>query len=274
MTTLHVAPERWLFGGVNLSTYACLVRQVTGADEFAPLRGEDAPLAGLPGRRFLAKLEDSRRIALGLWILPLAADGERDEPTDPEQVRANLDALYAVLGRRTEQELVRVMPDGSERTALAEVVEVGSIEDPANGALIGLVVDFLLADPFFYGPDEEDSRAIATSPTSFTLNHPGTQRTHRVRFEFTGPITNPRVTNETTGVYVEWLSAVADGKHLVIDAEAFTAVYDGTASPGYLAHSGAYEFMNLDPGENAIAVTGTGLGANSHISTTFRPAYR
>lgn len=271
MTTLAISADRWTFGGLDLSSYAYLVSVVTGADEFPTLRGEDAPFTGLPGRRPMGKLADARRLALMLWVAPLTAAGTLVEPTNRRQARANLDALYAVLGKRAQQALVRTLPDASSRTGMAEVVDVSGFTDPVSGELFGLVVDFTLADPYLYGTDVIVTGAIPTSPTDLAISHPGTVRGGKIVLDFTGPIANPRVTNVGNGQYVEALVTVAAGKHLVIDVAAFTATNDGANAIGSIRHSGAYRFLELDPGAQTLRVTATTPGGS--LSVTFSPPY-
>ena len=266
-------PEQWRFAGIDLSTYATLVRQVDGVDEFPPLRGENRVVPSIGGRRHARKQHDQRRLTLALWVNSLNASGTLAEPTNARQARANLDALYAVFGNRTTGSLVRVMPDASERTATAEVVTVGSIEDERDA--IGLVVDFLLPDPAFYGPAATVTQAIAASPTNFTLAYSGTLASHRPVLTFTGPISNPRLANLTidpgAGFYVEALVTVAAGTDLVIDCGAWTALNDGVNAIGSIRHSGAFEFFRLVPGSNSLRVTATSPGGS--LDVDYSPAY-
>jgi hypothetical protein len=271
MTTLAVAPDRWSYGGLDLSSYAYLVREVSGADEFPKLRGEDAPFTGLPGRRPMGKLPDARRLALGLWVAPLTAAGTLVEPTNRRQARKNLDELYTVLGRRAQQALVRTLPDASSRTAMAEVVDVSGFTDSLSGELFGLVVDFALADPYLYGADVVLSGATPASPTDLAVTHPGTVRGGRLVLDFTGPIANPRVTNLGNGQYVEALVTVASARHLLIDVSAFTASNDGANAIGSIRHSGAYRFLELDPGAQTLRVSATTPGGS--LAVTFSPPY-
>ena len=274
MTTL-LFTERWTFGGVDLSTFARLVRSTDGVDDAPPLRGDDAIFGALPGRRHLTKLEDGRRIGIAIWIQGTDDDGVVTEPTEAEQARVNLDAFQIVLGRRYQQELVRIMPDGSERVALAECIDWQAIkEHDAGSGILGGVADFWLADPWFYGDEITSADYVPASPTDFTLAHPGTVHGHRVTLDLLGPITDPRVTNQANGIYVEYDGEVAATKHLAIDCEAFTATNDGANAIGDIAHSGAYEWLRIEPGDNTIRVTGSGLSEATKLVLTFRPPYR
>ena len=92
---------------------------------------------------------------------------------------------------------------------------------------------------------------------------------------FTGPISNPRLTNLTidagASFYVEALVTVASAKVLVIDCGAFTAANDGVNAIGSLRHSGAFEFFRLQPGANSLRVTATSPGGS--LAIAYSPPY-
>ena len=262
-------PEAWRFKSVDLSTYATLVRRVDGVDAFPDLRGENRVVPSITGRRHAGKQHDQRRLTLALWVNSLDAGGTLTEPTNARQARANLDALYALFGDRVAGALVRVMPDGSERTAIAEVVAVGDIEDEFGHEGYGIVADFLLADPAFYGGGSYATQAIAASPTNFSVTNAGSLATHRPIITFTGPISNPRLINLTldsgAAFYVECLVTVASAALLVIDCGAWTALNDGVNAIGSIRHSGAFEFFRLVPGANSLRVTATTPGGSVRL---------
>jgi hypothetical protein len=275
MTTIAV-PDRWLFGGVDLSTYAQAVTKINEGGGLPTPRGANYLTPSLPGRRHVPKADDEDRIALALVVAGANAAGAYDGgvTTDADQAQKNLDALKVVFGRRhLLQSLVHVLPDGSQRTGQAKVADltVAAIE---GGGAFTAIVDFELPDPYLYGADVVDAtRAIAASPTDFVLTHPGGARGHRVALDFLGPISNPRVTNLLTGVYVECLVTVAATKHLVIDCEAFTASNDGVYAGGSIRHSGDFRWLLLEPGAQTLRVTGTGLTGATRLTTTFKPPY-
>jgi len=272
----HLAlPEEWSFRGVDLSTFAYAVKSAD-AEGLPNLRGNNVVVPSVDGERFARKRPGAKRIPLAMWVFPTAADGTVVEPTEREQARANLDALLAILGDRSQGTLVRTMPDGSTRSALAEVVDIGSVQDQHDHQLIGLVADFELADPYLYGADVIDAaRAIPASPTDFALINPGSASGNRLVLDFTGPIANPRIANLTLdpggSFYVECLVTVAPGAHLVIDCGAWTADNAGVNAIGSIRHSGAFEFLRLAPGSNSLRVTATSPGGT--LTTTFTPPY-
>lgn len=271
MTTLALQADRWTFDGTDLSSYSVLVKSVGEAEDLPSLRGDDVGVPNLPGRRWAPKLPDSRRFALALHVSDMNAAGGLTEATAARQAQKNLDDLRTLFARPGLRSLVHVMPDGSSRTAQAEVVSV--TVDPSRGGrqMFVLLVDFSLPDPYFYGTSVVDSaRSIAASPTDFTFTHPGTVRTNRVTFDFVGPIANPRVTQQTTGIYVECLVTVASTKHLIVDCEKFTALNDGVLAIGSIRHSGDFRWMILEPGAQTLRVTATSPGGTL-TTTGFAP---
>jgi len=274
MTHLNL-PEQWRYGGVDLSTYATLVQRVDGVDDFAELRGDNIMIPSIAGRRWARKRRDQKRVALAIWVNSLTAAGA--EPgNNATQARANLDSLNALFATNAEAALDRVMPDGSTRTTRAEVVGLNSmVGSELSGEAMGLVVDFLLADPHFYGTAVEVTQAVTASPTNFTVTNPGSVANHRLLLTFTGPISNPRLLNlridPTGGYYVEALVTVAATKQLVIDCAAFTALNDGVNAIGSIRHSGGFEFMRLEAGSNSLRVTATTPGGTLKIG--YSPSY-
>lgn len=273
MTTL-LLPERWAFAGVDLSSYATLVRQIVDVDSLPGLRGEDTPVPSRDGRYPGGKRFDSRRQALQLFVSSLPPDGV-PVVADDTQARINLDALLAVLSRRSRGALVRTMPDGSTRTAMAEVVQASVPDYPVGTSAFMLVVDFLLSDPWYYGADVTADDTIAASPTDLVLAHPGTVDGSRLVLDFTGPLSNPRVANLSIdpagGFYVEALVTVGAGLHLIVDVWAATALNDGLNAVGSIRHSGAFEWLRAQPGDNTMRVTATGVGGDASI--TLSPPY-
>lgn len=267
MTTIAIAPDRWTFDGTDLSSYAYMVRAMDGAEDLPDLRGDDVAVPNLPGRRWASKLPDRKRFALILHVTPMNASGGLTEASQARQAQVNLDALRTLFARPGPRSLIHVLPDGTSRTAQAEVVRFQAITPQAGRHAWAGVVDFQLADPYFYGADVVDSaRSIAASPTNFNLVHPGTVRTNDVVLDFTGPISNPRVLQVTTGIYVECLVTVGAGLHLIIDCAKFTALNDGVQAIGSIRHSGDFRWLIIEPGTNALRVTATSPGGT--LTTT------
>lgn len=267
MTTLAIAADRWTFAGVDLSSYATLVRSLDDAEDFPPLRGEDLAVPNLAGRRWKPKLPDAKRVGLGLLITDMDAAGGLTAADVQAQAQANLDALRTTFAKPGLFPLVHILPSGASRSALAEVVQFQATEQRGRRQAFLATVDFMLADPYFYGADLVDAaRSIPASPTAFALVHPGSARTSGIVLDFLGPISNPRFTNTTNGLLLECLVTVAAATHLVVDCRTFTAENDGVNAIGSIRHSGDFRWMILEPGSNSISVTATSPGGS--LTTT------
>jgi hypothetical protein len=91
-----------------------------------------------------------------------------------------------------------------------------------------------------------------------------------VSVEIHGPITKPRLRNETTNQEIFYNGDLAAGEWLAIDTEARTVLLQGTANRYWLL--GATQWWGLVPGTNQIRFSGaTSAGALAHI--TYRSAW-
>lgn len=267
MTTLAVQADRWTFRGTDLSSYTVLVRAIDGAEDLPALRGENIPVPNLPGQMYAPKLPSSKRLALALHVTNMDAAGGLTSPSQLRQAQANLEMLRKLFSIPGLGSLVHVLPDGSSRTAQAEAVRFQSVEPEYGRHAFGAIVDFELADPYFYGANVVvGPTSIAASPTDQAFTNPGEQRTNRIILDFVGPIANPRVTQTTTGIYVECLVTVASSKHLLIDCALFTATNDGVNAIGSIRHSGDFRWMLVEPGAQTLRVTATTPGGT--LTTT------
>ncbi len=265
MTTI-LTTERWTFAGFDLNSYATLVQRMEAGDTLPGLRGDDVVIPARSGRFQAGKRFDHRRVALAMWVSHLTAAGA-DGVTAPRQSRANLDALLTVLARRTTGALVRTMPDGTTRTATAECVAVDVPDYPVHRDGFPVVADFQLADPWFYGADLlVGPTTISASPTDLVANNPGSIASERIVFSLVGPLSNPRITNQTTGWYLECLVTVAAGQILVLDTWAATALNNGVNAIGSVRHSGGAGLFQVEPGTQTLRVTSGSTGGTAQAT--------
>lgn len=271
MTTLAL-PERWTFAGVDLSSYAIISPSVVGADELPPVRGDDFLRSGVRGRLYAPKVLDARRVALTLVVTALNAAGTYGGAA---QARTNLDALLAVLGPRAHGALTRLMPDASTRTAQAECIAVNNVSDPVAHEIFTLTAQFALPDPVWYGASSTGpgSQSISASPTDFTFTLAGNvESNENLIINFTGgPLVHPRITNQTTGAYVDINETVANTKHLIIDPVAYTVLNDGADATPDMTHGPTLALFDLAPGANSIRVTAATPGGS--VLITAYPGY-
>jgi hypothetical protein len=261
--------NRWSFRGALLNRPQLRVRQMTGAHALPPSRGQDFLTMGSTGQLWVRKIADSRRVGLELLLTDEGWAG---------MIPSLLDELGGLFADRSQGALVHYHPDGSIRTAQAEVVDWQPADSSARvGALYVGVADFLLSDPWFYAPAVAVTAAIPSSPTTLALTNPGTAYPcgpqGQLLIDYTGPIANPVLTNNSNGVSVTCNVTVAAGTHLLIDAVAYTALNNGVNAIASVLHSGAPAFMVLQPGANSLTVTGTGTAGATACTVTFTPPY-
>ena len=116
---------------------------------------------------------------------------------------------------------------------------------------------------------------IKGSGAAVTLNvtNPGTALAEKLTLDFLGPIANPTITNMTNGTSVTINATVAGTKHLIVDTGAFTALNDGTNVIGSVAHSGATPFLTLNPGLNALQISGAACTGATLVTVSFAPPW-
>lgn len=133
--------NRWSFRGVPLNRTNVRIRQMTGQFGLPPLRGNDFLTFNRTGQLFIPKIHDSRRIGLEIIIT--------DEPAWVAQ--SIFDELGALFADRAQGALINHLATG-DRTGQAEAVTWLPGDTSNVGVVFKGVVDFLLADPWLYGP--------------------------------------------------------------------------------------------------------------------------
>lgn len=235
-----------------------------GLGRIPGLRGDDVPHPGLPGRRARNRIPN---------VLPIELTGWMQEPTLSDFAIARRYLVSVFRPSKGPRSLLAVLEDGTVVSAMARAVPDG-IEygtEPAGTRTLNVALE-ATDPPYWRGVEVADlARAFAASPTNYTLTHPGNERTHEVIFEIAGPVSNPRITNLDSGIYVEALVSVGAGEILTIDGQAFTADIDGENSIGSIRHGGSRQWMLLEPGANSMRLTATTPGGT--VTSRFRPVY-
>lgn len=266
--------ETWAIDGVPLLTLATDVQRID-ANLAPPLRGDDRQYAFRPGAAFRPRVEDSRSITLGLWLI--GQDG-------PGTTTADYMNNYAAA----ERSLIRLLrPDGGvefeisrtwtddlgTHTATGQGIAPGGIERARAGKHAGRVtVDIGMADPFFYGSAVSVPLAVGVPAV---VTNQGDAATTALVIDFAGQLSNPTVTNSTMTPDV-WVKAgvdVASGDGLALDVMATSAVRDSDAANliGAVSHSGARAWFALGRGANTVTLSADG-GAGTAV-LTYQPVY-
>lgn len=235
-----------------------------GLSAIPTLRGSDVPHPGLPGQRARNRILNLLSIELTGWI---------QAPSLSQLAVERKDLLGLFRPSKGPVSLAATLENGVVISIPARVVDDGVTWGDEPGATRKVNVAMEASDPpYWRAPEVADlARAVAASPTDFILTNVGNERSHEISFEFVGPITNPRVENQTNGIYVEALVDVLTGESLIIDGKAFTALLEGVSAIGSIRHSGSRLWMLLEPGANSMRVTSTAPGGT--VTSRFRPVY-
>lgn len=127
-----------------------------------------------------------------------------------------------------------------------------------------LAFDLRLLDPFWYATSDTTLSAI-TGSSSPTIT--GDVATPRVTLTFSGVTAVQRVTNSTTGEWVEVLGSVANPT--VLDCLAQTATRSGNSVAGAVDNNSSFDaWLTLAAGSNSLTLTGGGS-----VTVAYRAAY-
>lgn len=267
--------QKWSFNGVSLQSEAWSVAaESTKGIGIPSKRGSDLNVPYIYGERHRLKMFAPRVISLPMWVR--AVDSQTGlvsaGKTARDQLHANIDYLSSIFTTRTQAKLRRTFPDGAYREAQAEVVS--EVEFQRNSPRYArFVVDFYLADPFFYGTSKEsETTDIDSNPESWTHTNPGTAPAVKMEIKFTGPLDKPKLTNTTNNIWVQYNGAINSGEVVTIDTAAFTVDKDGDNMISALKHEGAPQWFILERGDNALKVTCDSAPGGS-VRIRYYPAY-
>lgn len=165
----------------------------------------------------------------------------------------------------------------------------------------GLVQDFRIIskikDPTIYS---EDLTEASTLPASFTvatgtaifpfqfpiifgastssvsadaINY-GDLPAYPVQINIYGPVNSPKITNSTTGEYIEVavnLTTVANNLSISYDKDSLRVELDGVSVLNQVTDASTY--WKLQPGSNVITLTGSSISNGSYATVDFRSAW-
>lgn len=295
----------WDVDGQSLQTYAFNITTL-GGDRSAPppVRRVSQRVPYKIGTRWTPGVPDEKILTLGMWVQ--GSDENGNPPTD-EHLKRRWDRNWRMLRKLLwtprkqftltkrfwllEEELVAAGVDTTGLTkdgdwtlysASARGTYNGGLSPVMNGQAHGVfTVDILLNDPFFYSEE-------ITIPFSTTTGgeNPGPEqeililgddRTMNIEVDFEGPLTSPRIVNETEPqiLYVRYASEVPDDESATVRVMPFTATHYPSGEPygvsGNVQHEGDLYWLYMEPGLTTLSLdaqAGTGTAA-----LRYRPAW-
>lgn len=274
-----MATETWTYDGVSLSNYVAGnmiwdIRTWNGLDNIPGINANGSASGASSGTNGMFQLAQMHgefwypqyfTAATRLLTMFVTQNDQSTgaSPTSIDVARQNFDKNLESLTllfqrRRNLATLLRNRSDGTTRKALVTVDAV--IQPslvPITNAL--LTVELTFPDPFWW--DSTDT-ILATLPAAFSGVVTGmagcTAPVNDMQFNITGPVTNPRVTDNESGSWFQYNGTIAAGKTLVVHNVNMSIDDGGTGwSPALvnMQHAGDSNWLTLYP-------TQTGGGVN------------
>lgn len=155
----------------------------------------------------------------------------------------------------------------SERYMLVDTqsIDHSYITGKFGGRLFNMAIGFKAADPFLLGADQN----VTITTASANLDNPGTVPAKPL-ITITGAITNPVITNTTTGRTLSLTMAIGTGESVVVDCDHFTVTKGSTNVLNATNVAFLTDGFDLVPGNNAITIAGTGT---KNVKLTWIPRY-
>lgn len=155
----------------------------------------------------------------------------------------------------------------SERYMLvhAESIDHSYITGRYGGRLFNLNIGFRAAEPFLLGADQ----SVTITTASADVNNPGTAPVGPM-VTIAGAITNPVITNVTTGQTLGLAMAIGTGESVIVDCERFRTTKGGVSVVSALGDAFLTGGFRLAPGVNTITVAGTGT---KNVKIEWTPRY-
>lgn len=271
--------------GVSLRGQGFGAATRTGRYGIPARRGENLVLPGSSGASFVAnKPFEVGSGALALWAIGATTDGAgkisipASFNLQRQAFENNVASLSRLFTRPHRLSTIRAaQPDGSIRRALVEWKEWSEPEVQAGGTRAEWNITYEI--PSVWWEDEtattQTSAVGAALPKTFDLtSFTGmTGILEDAVLTVQGSITNPRITDLETGMWVQYTGVVAAGSSWVVDVGAFTSKVGGTAVLANTTHKGSYKFLpiaNCYGSSNTprLQLTGSSGGTATSLSIT------
>jgi hypothetical protein len=254
--------------GIDLSTLCYNVSSLTGRWTGPPRRGKDVDVPGRHGTvRSPRKKFTSGTVVLPMWVLGCDENGEvPSDARSQEVLYHNIDRLTRLFASDTV-ELVHYLPTGSVRRITGQVMDAIDLTSQAGGTRAEFAVSLVTASAFW-----EDVAAVAATRTGTGLwdvvpFSGATAPMDNLVVKFTGPATNPRLTNPS-GVYLAYNAVLTGSQSVSIDCNTWLPTGTGiTASVASVDHGGDPKWFVLEPGDPTPRVTASQTAGSTGVFT-------
>lgn len=273
-----MATETWTVDGFNLSTVAYDIRTWNGLDNIPGVNVSGSGSGTSGGTNGLFQMAQTHgefwypqyfTAATKLLTMFVSSNDPNTgaAPTSIDQGRqnfdANLDTLSRIFSRRRKlTNIVRAMSNGTSRLALCSVMSV--IEPQLVPITSGMItVELTIPDGFWR--DAADT-TLATLAAAFsgrvTALDTATAPMNDLEFDIVGPVTNPRITDNESGSWVQYTGTVSAGNTLkIVNSSMSISGVGFTPSIINMTHAGDSNWLTLYPtAPNGVNITFGGSG--------------
>jgi hypothetical protein len=262
----------------DLSNWAYNIETWGGSRQSpVPLRGEDTRIAWVVGEQETDRVPDARTIGLSMWVRGATNTGE---VPDGNQARVRFDRNWMLLKRILHNQgriltLRKRFYDeaGVFRQADARARWADGLEPSMLGRMgARFVVDFRLADPYFYGTAVNVALDTAVGVVTPTILGDADVR----KLSFSGTTKATGMSNMTlddlqSGHTFNLNKSNAASESLVIDYVGQTARLNSVNLSGLVTHSGSNDWFRLRPGANQLTPSSSTGGWSGNL--TYYPTW-
>ncbi len=276
-------PHQLRLGPLDVTTKAIRPVSLSGLLSVPEKRGENLAIDGMNGAiRTAKKKYNGRSVPLDFQLFGRTASGVAS-PDPAVRAQAMLTNL-ALLGQVLAQDVLtmtHVFPDGVVRELPVEVIAETEPTLHHTGDFLEVTVVFESPWAFWRSP--------TVAPASFNLTNGGAARSMT---EYAasqapiddavitvGPSNNPRIHDEQSGLWFQYLDVIAAGRTLVLDAGAKTLTGTGGLVPDrrkLRTHPSDGRWFAMCPGIGApprLSLTQTGGSGNVPLTTSARQSW-
>ena len=260
------------FNNIELMTLAYAVESMPFS--VPARRGDNIPIPYRDGARNVTRKPfESRTEVLNMWVGWRNTSGALPGgKTKQQQLELNIEYLKALFATSGQVALKIGMLDSTYRTAQAEVISAISFQKDPAFTRAKMSVELLFADPFFYGETlVTETINLTSGSVSTSLTNAGTAPVKKGTITITGVTSNCKINNTTNSISCTYTGVLADAVEAVISLTNQTVLIGGENYLGFLTHLGDPNWFVLNPGANAITITGDTSGGT--VKLEYYPAY-
>jgi phage-related protein len=178
------------------------------------------------------------------------------------KMRDMIQALRTAFQDISVERPLRIMTGDADRDVIIYCKKIQTLNIPETQADFRHMRDFQItlraSNPRFQSYTERYAALTAGAAYPISTSVPNLGNTNaQPRFQIIGPITNPSITNTTTGKTMSFTVTIAAGQTWTIDVER-RSIVDQTGVNQFSKLDVASDWVELAPGSNTIQLSGSG----------------